>query len=258
MLYWCLVNNTQYRSICYKSLCVEACDRQLSLVAYTLLWRHSGRDDVSNHQPHDCLLNRSFRRRSKEPSKLRVTGLFAGNSTVTDEFPAQMASNAENVSFWWRHHAYQQLYERRGTRIPFHKRFRSSKLENEKVICSSYDTNDQIRSKFCGCRGVFTYIDVWPGVIIVVKKFVQDLDFEVINLLWNSFLPNYPFFEFFIYQRSVILLIPRCVKATLKSISYSSKSEQNSYRYIKNIMSWVCHKHIQFTIYWRTIIQLYT
>ena len=24
---------------------------------------------------------------------------------VTGEFPAQMASNAENVSIWWRHHA---------------------------------------------------------------------------------------------------------------------------------------------------------
>ena len=31
-----------------------------------LLWRHNGRDGVSNHQPHDCLLNRSFRRRSKK------------------------------------------------------------------------------------------------------------------------------------------------------------------------------------------------
>ena len=30
--------------------------------------------------------------------------LRAGNSPVTDEFPAQMASNAENVSIWWRHH----------------------------------------------------------------------------------------------------------------------------------------------------------
>ena len=38
-------------------------------------------------------------------SKLRVTGLCAGNSPVTDEFPAQKASNAENVSIWWRHHA---------------------------------------------------------------------------------------------------------------------------------------------------------
>ena len=44
------------------------------------------------------------RRRSKKTSKLRVTGLCVGNSPVTGEFPAQRASNAENVSIWWRHH----------------------------------------------------------------------------------------------------------------------------------------------------------
>ena len=38
-------------------------------------WRHNGRDSVSNHQLHDCLLNRLFRRRSKKASKLPVTGL---------------------------------------------------------------------------------------------------------------------------------------------------------------------------------------
>ena len=69
-----------------------------------LQWRHNERDGVSNHQPHDCLLNRLFRRRSKKTSKLRVTGLCAGNSPVTGEFPAQRTSNAENVSIWWRHH----------------------------------------------------------------------------------------------------------------------------------------------------------
>ena len=42
----------------------------------------------------------------KKPSKLRAIGLCAGNSPVTGEFPAQMASNAENVSIWWRHHGY--------------------------------------------------------------------------------------------------------------------------------------------------------
>ena len=61
----------------------------------SLQWRHNRRDSVSNHQPHDCLLNRLFRRRSKETSKLRFTALCAGNSPVTSEFPAQMASNAE-------------------------------------------------------------------------------------------------------------------------------------------------------------------
>ena len=45
----------------------------------------------------DYLLNRLFRPRSKKTPMLRVTGLCAGNSPVTGEFPAQMASNAENV-----------------------------------------------------------------------------------------------------------------------------------------------------------------
>ena len=70
-----------------------------------LQWRHNGLDSVSNHQSHDCLLNLLFRRRSKKTSKLRVTALCAGKSPVTGEFPAQMASNAENCSIWWRHHA---------------------------------------------------------------------------------------------------------------------------------------------------------
>ena len=51
-----------------------------------------------------CLLNGLFRRRSKKNSKLSVTGLCAGNSPVTGDFPAQMASDAENVPIWWRHH----------------------------------------------------------------------------------------------------------------------------------------------------------
>ena len=70
----------------------------------SLQWRHNGRDGVWNQKPHDWLLNRLFGRRSKKTSKLRVTGLCEGNSPVTGEFPVQMASNAENVSIWWRHH----------------------------------------------------------------------------------------------------------------------------------------------------------
>ena len=71
----------------------------------SLKWRHNGGDKgVSNHQSNHCLLNRLFRRRSKKTSKLRVTSLCAGHLTVTGEFPAQMASNEENVSIWWRHH----------------------------------------------------------------------------------------------------------------------------------------------------------
>ena len=68
----------------------------------TSLWRRNQRYGVSNHQPHDCLLKRLFRHISKKTSKLRVTGLCEGNSPVTGEFPAQRASNAENVSIWRR------------------------------------------------------------------------------------------------------------------------------------------------------------
>ena len=46
---------------------------------------------------------------TKEKSKLRITGLCAGNSPVTGEFPAQMASYMENVSIWWCHHELQSL-----------------------------------------------------------------------------------------------------------------------------------------------------
>ena len=50
-----------------------------------------------------------FRRRSKKTSKLRVTGLCAGNSPVIDEFFAQKVSNAGNVSIWWRRNANSRL-----------------------------------------------------------------------------------------------------------------------------------------------------
>ena len=79
-------------------------DCRMENVGFPLQWLQNGSDGVSNHQPHHCLLNRLFRRRSNEISKLSVTGLCVGNSPVTGEFPAQKTSDAENVSIWWRHH----------------------------------------------------------------------------------------------------------------------------------------------------------
>ena len=57
--------------------------------ASPLQWGYNERDGVSNHQPHDCLLNLIFRRKSKKTSKLRVISLCEENSPVTGEFPAQ-------------------------------------------------------------------------------------------------------------------------------------------------------------------------
>ena len=67
-------------------LCVQCCALRLWMhlkdAGKTLRWRHNERDGVSNHQPHHCLLKRLYRRRSKETSNLRVTGLCARNSPV--------------------------------------------------------------------------------------------------------------------------------------------------------------------------------
>ena len=89
----------------YQTWCYIRCPIYSSI----LQWRHNGHDSVSNHQPHHCLFNRLFRRRSKKTSKLRIAGLCEGNSPEAGEFPAQMASNAENVSIWWRHHGQHQI-----------------------------------------------------------------------------------------------------------------------------------------------------
>ena len=68
--------------------------------ATPLEWSHNEHDGFPNHRPYDCLHKRLFRCRSKKTSKLCVTGLCEGNSPVTSEFPAQRASDAENVSIW--------------------------------------------------------------------------------------------------------------------------------------------------------------
>ena len=79
-------------------------DTRTAFKQWSLQWQHNGHDGVSNHQPRDCLLNGLFRRKSKQPSKFRFTGLRQGNSLVTGEFPVQRTSNAEKVSISWRHH----------------------------------------------------------------------------------------------------------------------------------------------------------
>ena len=65
---------------------------KFACVPYTLEWY-----SVTNHRRLDGLLNRLFRRRAKKISKIRVTGPCVGNSPVASEFPAQRASNAEDV-----------------------------------------------------------------------------------------------------------------------------------------------------------------
>ena len=77
------------------------------------------RDGVSDNQPHDCLLNRLFRHKSKKTSRLRVIGFCAGNSPETGDFPAQRTSNAGNGSIWWRHHAKCQTSKNVCSSLPY-------------------------------------------------------------------------------------------------------------------------------------------
>ena len=56
-------------------------------VIITLQWRHNGRDSVSNHQLHDCLLNRLFRRRSKKTSLAFVRGIHRGPVNSPHKWP---------------------------------------------------------------------------------------------------------------------------------------------------------------------------
>ena len=59
----------------------------------------------------------------------RVTGLCAGNSPVTGEFPAQKASTAEILPIWWRHH------ETRGN-----DRFQDFNIRPFRLICNIVST----------------------------------------------------------------------------------------------------------------------
>ena len=72
----------------------------------SLHWRHNDHDGVSNHQPHGCLLNRLFGRWSKKTSKLRVTGLCAGNSPGPVNSPhkgpvTRKMFPFDDVIMWW-------------------------------------------------------------------------------------------------------------------------------------------------------------
>ena len=48
-------------------------------VNITLQWRHNGRNGVSNHQPHDCLLNRLFKQMYFVHGHGHITGPLCGD-----------------------------------------------------------------------------------------------------------------------------------------------------------------------------------
>ena len=86
------------RKLCWNFDDISDCTRSCPLQ-----WCHNELDSVSIVYSIVCS------GADQRKQKLRVTGLCERNSPVTGEFPSQRASNAENVSIWWRHHAKLQL-----------------------------------------------------------------------------------------------------------------------------------------------------
>ena len=96
----------------YLSVCVVWKIQDVCILSHCpehmpLWWRHNDRDGVLNHQSHETVYSR---RRSKKTSKFRDTGLFEGNSPVIGEFPAQRASDAENVFVMHEHNEHTRVF----------------------------------------------------------------------------------------------------------------------------------------------------
>ena len=98
---WWLLIGHRYACIWWSTWWCWANIRDIDGHKSTLQWRHTERHGVSKYRRLEHLLNRL---QIKEKTKLRVNGLYEGNPPVTGGFPSQKASDAENVSIWWRHH----------------------------------------------------------------------------------------------------------------------------------------------------------
>ena len=143
----------------------------------SLRWRHNGRDCISNHQPHHCLLNRLFRPRSKKTSKLSVTGLCEGNSPGTGEFPASMASNAENVSIWWHHHLLQR-WHLHTAKVP----------GNSIVICNYHVSDSETKPSVCPSNS-HTFLENWTSFVpIWLKTFTASIrqDWQCLWIIYEA------------------------------------------------------------------------
>ena len=74
---------------------------------------------------------------SKHQSSASLAFVCMGNSPGTGEFPAQMASNAENVSIWWRHHGFMATLNL----SPYQPEMDLSHLPQKSVIKYEQDTH---------------------------------------------------------------------------------------------------------------------
>ena len=98
-------------------LCKVSVTNWIFSTLFLIRWQHNPWSCITLHwgrwrlkSPASRLFSEPFvQAQKKQTSKLRVTRLCGGNSSVTGEFPTQRASNAENFSIWWLHHEHYYL-----------------------------------------------------------------------------------------------------------------------------------------------------
>ena len=133
---------------------------------YSIMWHHWWMHINQYSHYNDIIMSAKASQitfRPKKTPKLCVTGLCEGNSPVTSEFPAQRASNAENVSIWWRHHDLLLCSRNIQLNIPKHG--------SGVMICTDTDNESQsLFSMYSSVRNQF-----WKPKLII------DLPFWLIN-----------------------------------------------------------------------------
>ena len=178
---------------------------------FALQGRHNERDGFSNHRRLDCLLNRMFMRRSKKTSKLRVTGLCEGKSPhkgpvtrkifsfdavimecanrrdLWGEFSAQRASNAENVSIWWRHHVMRKPDSNKSYHTSISRKTVKRLVENGLVWLYCRKSRRFAHSMINTCHSDATskIRKIFTGATYKLL-----LSFKVTSDLYMSFIPN--------------------------------------------------------------------
>ena len=83
---------------------------------------------------------------------------------IPGEFPAQMASNAENVSIWWRHHGARLLLSYQNVTSPCRFQFSDNEhygVWNHSTICSGAD---QRKCQSITSLAFVKWIHRWPVV----------------------------------------------------------------------------------------------
>ena len=104
-----------------------------------------------------------------------LLALCAGNSPVTGEFPAQRASNAENVSIRWRHH--EKLFYKRFSVYSLLTRWRQSKWPTESRDTSLVHNQDKGHKIYIF---FMIYSEMWS------YKQINTLLGQLISTLYNS------------------------------------------------------------------------